>query len=280
VEKRLAGIPQVLGSAGQLQEVVLNLVINAIHAIHAEGRIEIILETEGSTVRLTVRDNGCGIPPENLDRIFDPFFTTKGALGGGSVGGSGLGLSISYNIVNAHSGTIQVQSEPGKGTTFTITLPAMAAGAGAGDPQGPGAGAVMESTGREILAGVAPVIVCESVLVGDTEEAVQEMIVQYLGARETVGARSWSEIQDACQSRSYEFLILDLELPGLPGLPEALEAIGSSSPDTQIIITSRSIPDPGLQKILREARGHLLKPYTIENLAGIMSIQPQMHPTV
>jgi two-component system NtrC family sensor kinase len=104
----------------QLQQVFMNIIINAADAMAGKGRLT--LETragaDGDSVEISVSDTGCGIPPENLDRIFDPFFTTKG------VGhGTGLGLSVSYGIVQKHRGDLSVTSTPGQGTTFTISLP-------------------------------------------------------------------------------------------------------------------------------------------------------------
>ncbi len=113
------GLPLIEGDANAIQQVLMNLVINARDAMREGGQITVATEA-GRTpreVRLLVRDTGIGIPPEILPRIFDPFFTTKPS-------GTGLGLSISYGIVREHGGTVSVESEPGKGTTFTVTLPA------------------------------------------------------------------------------------------------------------------------------------------------------------
>jgi two-component system, NtrC family, sensor kinase len=104
----------------QLQQVFMNIILNAADAMKGKGLLT--LETgesaEEGFVEVSVTDTGCGIPPENITRIFDPFFTTKG------VGhGTGLGLSVSYGIVQRHNGDISVSSAPGVGTTFTLTLP-------------------------------------------------------------------------------------------------------------------------------------------------------------
>jgi two-component system NtrC family sensor kinase len=104
----------------QLQQVFMNMIINAVDAMKGKGHLTI--ETgpggENGFIDISISDTGCGIPAENINRIFDPFFTTKG------VGhGTGLGLSVSYGIVQRHSGDITVSSSPGVGTTFTITLP-------------------------------------------------------------------------------------------------------------------------------------------------------------
>jgi two-component system NtrC family sensor kinase len=118
--RRLApGLPLIEGDATALQQVLMNLVLNAREAM--AGRGEILVETDliaghPARVRLTVRDTGPGIPAEILPRIFDPFFTTK-------PGGTGLGLSISYGIVREHGGTVDVHSEPGRGTTFVLSFP-------------------------------------------------------------------------------------------------------------------------------------------------------------
>ncbi|MGD8881336.1 MAG: ATP-binding protein [Desulfobacterales bacterium] len=102
----------------QLQQVFVNLLLNAAHAIDQEGTIEIRTrpDSAGEHVIIEVQDSGCGIPPEHLSKIFEPFFSTI-------KDGSGLGLAVSYGIVRNHQGELTVASEPGKGTCFTITLP-------------------------------------------------------------------------------------------------------------------------------------------------------------
>ncbi|MGD0577414.1 MAG: ATP-binding protein [Bryobacteraceae bacterium] len=124
--KLASGLPHVLCDAGQIQQVVLNLVLNAAEAMQAHGSGTVRVETapgeDGKSVVLSVSDAGEGIPPEILPRIFDPFFTTK------SDGkGVGLGLAVSYGIVQAHGGEIEVRSRPGEGTVFTVTLPLQSA---------------------------------------------------------------------------------------------------------------------------------------------------------
>jgi len=113
-------LPAILCDPSQLQQVVLNLVLNAAEATQSkpERHVEVSTEAAGDMVLLHVSDNGEGIPPENLARLFDPFFTTK------SEGkGVGLGLAVSYGIVEAHGGDIEVKSTVGAGTTFTVSLP-------------------------------------------------------------------------------------------------------------------------------------------------------------
>lgn len=111
-------LPPVGCFAGQLNQVWLNLLVNAAHSLKDGGEVDVSTWQEGQMICVAISDNGCGIEPQNLKRIFDPFFTTK------PVGeGTGLGLSVTYSIIVRHGGTIKVESTVGRGTCFTITLP-------------------------------------------------------------------------------------------------------------------------------------------------------------
>ncbi|MDP2369874.1 ATP-binding protein [Rhodoferax sp.] len=118
VVKELAGLPQIECFPFQLNQVFMNLLVNASHAIEERGTITLRTGQDDRWVWVEVQDTGKGIKPEHLQKIFEPFFTTK------PVGkGTGLGLSLSYGIVQKHDGRIDVQSEVGQGTTFRVTLP-------------------------------------------------------------------------------------------------------------------------------------------------------------
>ena len=122
IEEVFGEVPSVAGSPAQLNQVFLNLLVNAIQAIEtthrSDGRITITTSAEDGEVVIEVADNGCGIPVEALPQIFDPFFTTKG------VGdGTGLGLSITHGMVQDHGGRLEVESDPGQGTRFRVFLP-------------------------------------------------------------------------------------------------------------------------------------------------------------
>ena len=114
-------IPEVECIQSQLNQVFMNLLVNAAHAMKGERRGKIFVRSgkgADQTIWIEIADDGCGIPPENLKKIFDPFFTTK------PVGqGTGLGLSLSYGLVQKHHGQISVTSEPGQGTCFRVVLP-------------------------------------------------------------------------------------------------------------------------------------------------------------
>jgi two-component system NtrC family sensor kinase len=118
VESLTEPLPHVHGDKNQLQQVLINLSLNACEAMPNGGTL--MLATSGADGRIVIEvtDTGCGIKQEHLDKVLEPFFTTK------PVGkGTGLGLSVSYGIVQQHGGTLEVESQEGKGTTFKVTLP-------------------------------------------------------------------------------------------------------------------------------------------------------------
>lgn len=118
VKKEFGEIPFITCLPQQLNQVFMNLLVNAAQAIETRGVITVRTGTEGDRVWVEVEDTGKGIAPEHLGKVFDPFFTTK------PVGkGTGLGLSVSYSIIEKHHGKMEVRSEVGKGTTFRVTLP-------------------------------------------------------------------------------------------------------------------------------------------------------------
>lgn len=132
VHKDYGDLPQVNCYPQQLNQVFMNLLVNAAQAITEKGEIGITTRVEEETVIVTISDTGCGIPPEHIHRIFDPFFTTK------EVGkGTGLGLNVVYNVIRKHNGTIAVESTPGKGTIFTVRLPVNGPAIQSGDAHEP-----------------------------------------------------------------------------------------------------------------------------------------------
>jgi PAS domain S-box-containing protein len=141
LRRELEPVPAVVANPGEISQVLLNLLVNAQHAVHGcdEPAIEVRTFSSEDAVSLQVRDTGCGISEEHRTRIFSPFFSTKGehaAPGSPSADlrGTGLGLSLCHTIVEAHGGTISVESRPEVGTTFTVSLPLAA-----GEPPPPAA---------------------------------------------------------------------------------------------------------------------------------------------
>ena len=118
IHKEFGDVAPIDCYGGQINQVLMNIIDNAIFAIKETGDIYIRTKEENNNLIIEIEDNGIGISKENLTKVFEPFFTTKG------VGeGTGLGMSISYKIIESHGGKINIDSEVGKGTKFTITLP-------------------------------------------------------------------------------------------------------------------------------------------------------------
>jgi signal transduction histidine kinase len=110
------GLPAVSVDAGQIKQVLLDLVLNAIQAMPGGGEVVLRVELRGDFVVLEVQDQGIGIEEENLQKVFDPFFTTRS-------GGTGLGLPIAHQIVTQHGGRMELRKNPEKGMTFSVKLP-------------------------------------------------------------------------------------------------------------------------------------------------------------
>lgn len=118
IQTNLEELPKTYCAPGQIKQVILNLLINAGHAIKEKGTIEINSQYSNGQITVSIKDDGCGIPEDKIDKLFDPFYTTK-PLGKGT----GLGLAISYGIIQDHKGKIDIESKQGVGSTFTISLP-------------------------------------------------------------------------------------------------------------------------------------------------------------
>jgi two-component system NtrC family sensor kinase len=118
VEKHFSSASCITADPDQLQQVFINLIMNALQAMPEGGVLKLRTCEDNQELKIEVQDTGCGIPPENMNRIFTPFFSTKQ-----EIKGVGLGLAVSYGIIQRHHGRIEVKSKTGEGTTFTICLP-------------------------------------------------------------------------------------------------------------------------------------------------------------
>ncbi|NOX38448.1 MAG: response regulator [Calditrichaeota bacterium] len=258
---------------GQLNQVINNLVINAVQAMPGGGNLTIkaenchreqmqeraheVSDLEGLYfVRLTFSDTGIGIPRENLTKIFDPYFTTKQK-------GSGLGLATTYAIIQKHGGKILVESELGKGTTFIIYLPAI-----------PETGRRHQETHSFQLSTNGNY----RALVMDDEEYILDLFKNFLGmmnievetAREGAEAvRKYREAMEA--NRPFDVVIMDLTIRGGMGGKEAVQQILEIDPQARVIVASGYSTDSVLANYEKFGFvGRIHKPFTMESINRVL----------
>jgi signal transduction histidine kinase len=223
-----APIAPIYVDAGQIEQVILNLVVNARDAMPQGGRIAIALATADSHVRLTVRDSGVGMDPATLAQIFEPYFTTKDAAKG-----TGLGLPTALGIVEQSGGTIRVTSEPGDGTTFEVRLPVHA-----GSTREPPV-----STPAIAPASTAPVT--ETVLLVEDDEQVRKIIGTVLrehGYTVIEAPTPGDALLIAEQNPTIDLLLTDVVMPRMGGRLLA-ERIHQLAPAARVLFMSGHTDD-------------------------------------
>ncbi|MBI1949864.1 MAG: response regulator [Acidobacteria bacterium] len=254
-------IPKTMLDFNQMQQVLLNLINNAEHAIAAhkgQGTLSLTTSARDGTIRLEVRDDGPGMPPEILARIFDPFFTTK------EVGeGAGLGLSVSYGIIKDHGGRIWGESRKGDGTSIIIELPIVTDTAAAETASGPGRGQEIACRSLSILA-------------VDDETVILDLIVDAFGrdGRHSIDtAGSAREALQKIERRNYDILLLDLKMPEMDG-QQLFEEIRRRWPDLarRVIFASGDTLHPVAREFLDHSGCPCVdKPFKLEHLASTIA---------
>jgi two-component system cell cycle sensor histidine kinase/response regulator CckA len=252
VVTELAGGPlPVLADHGQLDQVLMNLAVNASDAMPDGGRLTLRTAGDASRVRLSVTDTGHGIPEEVRAHLFEPFFTTKG------IGkGTGLGLSVVHGIVSSHGGTIEVASPPALGATFTIVLPRQTAEAL------PAARAGAEPV--EMPAGRG-----ERVLLVEDEDGARQGLLEVLGALgyAVTAAASGEEAGTLPSEPGYDLLLTDLMLPGISGADLAVGLL-ARWPRLKVVMMSGYAEDEMLHRLgPTTAASFLQKPFGMQALA-------------
>jgi len=251
--------------AGQMSQVIQNLVINARHAMPEGGEIEISCENITNItketglslpgekwIKIAITDTGCGIPEKYLDKIFDPYFTTKQQ-------GSGLGLAITHSIINKHDGHISVKSKSCQGTTFTIYLPASA--------EQKFSDLKEESQQPEKTAKA-------TILVMDDEEMLQDLFKDILLSfgHEVLLARDGREAiaiykEHYRSDQPIDLLIMDLTIPGGMGGKDAIKEILKIDPNAKAIVASGYSNDPVMANCHQYGfKAFLDKPFNIAQL--------------
>ena len=205
-----------LGNASELREVFVNLIVNAVDAMPQGGSLNICCAPNGNRLRLRFADTGTGMKEEVRERVFEPFYTTKG------VHGTGLGLAVSYGIIERHQGLISVESKPGKGTTFYIDLPQA-------EPT------ELSSAENKPDAHIASL----SVLVVDDEEFVRETLAEMLVDldHKVVTVDGGREALKKVSSGDFDLVFTDLAMPEMDGW-ETARAIRKSRPGLPVVLVT------------------------------------------
>ena len=206
----------VRGNASELREVFVNLIVNAVDAMPGGGKLTICSQLKGGCLRLRFADTGTGMKEEVRERVFEPFYTTKGVLG------TGLGLAVSYGIIERHKGSISVESKPGKGTTFYIDLPLAESGESVADDNRP------ETRSPSL-----------SVLVVDDEPFVRETLADMLVDldHKVVTADCGRDALAKVCSDDFDLVFTDLAMPEMDGWETARE-IHKHRPDLPIVLVT------------------------------------------
>lgn len=249
VERRYQSTPLTVYDLGMISQVVLNLLNNARDAMRPRGgKIVISVDQAGSDIRLAVRDNGSGIPPDMIERIFDPFVTTKASPSGS---GTGLGLSISYGIVADHNGRILAESIEGQGTTMTVLLPIV-------EP------ADMPKPALP-LPDNPP---AQRVVVVDDEPLIGQAIQRYL-SKEGYGCRVFTRPEDALgalRTAPADLVIADLSMPGMDGVT-FIERVGALQGPTDCLLITGEVEERHIQRARAAGVKRILeKPFRMQEL--------------
>jgi PAS domain S-box-containing protein len=257
---------RVVCDRGQMMQVLNNLIINARQAMPEGGKLQIHAENivvgEGDTLPLasgayvlvTIRDQGTGIPQDMLARIFDPYFTTKNL-------GTGLGLAVTYSVIQKHDGHIDVESEEGSGTVFRLYLPA---------------------TSEQVAAELQTISEADfdgkRILVMDDEEIVRDVaqnILRELGCKVALakeGAEAVAMYVDAMENgQPFDVVLMDLTIPGGMGGRETFDRLREIDPAVRVIISSGYSNDPVVSDY-RELgmKAVLPKPYAVKDVRSVL----------
>jgi two-component system, cell cycle sensor histidine kinase and response regulator CckA len=251
---------------GQISQVINNLVINAHQAMPNGGLVSVAARNiqigeerrlpiqDGNYVLISVKDQGAGIPAENIQRVFDPYFTTKHK-------GSGLGLATSYSIIKNHDGYIRVESEPGAGSTFYVYLPA----------------SEKEVQSQERSEGPGPRI-GGNILIMDDEPMVRDVaeeMLTHIGYRVVCacdGHETLEFYKEAMKSGPpFDVVIIDLTIPGSMGGEETVQALLRIDPCARAIVSSGYSNDTILRRFEEYGfKGVVTKPYNLDELNAVL----------
>ncbi len=253
------GLPGISADENQIQQVILNIIINAEQAITSKkrgGKIKVTTGLEDSMVKIIVADDGPGIPRGMLERLFDPFFTTK------EVGqGTGLGLSVCHGIVTKHGGRIYADSVEGQGATFIVELPASRE-----------VKSKDQGSSVRLGKGSPKVEVSKRILVVDDEMVIRDILIRILSEKgyDVESAATGAEGLDKIMNTKYDVYLLDIKMPGVDGR-DIYEAISEKFPQLMnrvIFITGDTITRSTLDFLETTGREYLSKPLDFSRLVN------------
>ena len=261
IVEKFKPVPKIYCDAGQLSEVFLNMVTNARDAMHPKGgALNIEVESVGDNIRIIFKDTGCGIPEEIKGKIFEPFVTTKGALGKSEIPGTGLGLFLSYGIIDGYKGKIEVETKVGRGTKFTIQIP------------------VSKNLPREFLLDTRIESSKETerklkILLVDDESPICSSLKKFLESKGHLVATSLrgKEGLEFFKKDKFDLVLSDITMPDMDGI-ELIKKMKDNDSKTRIIVITGHIEKEKEEKA-REAGADevLIKPFKNELLYQTIS---------
>jgi PAS domain S-box-containing protein len=249
VELDLQPLPPVCGTASELREVFVNIILNALDAMPEGGSLRITTEAAETGARVSFIDSGTGMSKEVRDHIFEPFFTTKG------VSGMGLGLAVSYSIIERHGGRIEARGNPDRGTTFVVTLP------------------FADSSHEKAGWAGHHQVESASILVIDDDERVREAMVGMLRAagHRTQQAINGREGLKKMERSRYDLVFTDLAMPGMDGWAVASE-IRRRWPEVKIVLITGYAVSPETVEFHRDLVNKVvLKPIRFDDISAALS---------
>jgi PAS domain S-box-containing protein len=270
LETKLAkDLPKTMADLGQVEQVLVNIISNAIYALHSNPKprlLNIATEDTGTAVRVSIADNGPGIPPEVVGHIFDPFFTTK-PLGKGT----GLGLTISNTIIQEHRGKILVESTPGAGAKFTVELPLLNCETATNPEHQPEA-----DVGTPAADG-------HSILVVDDEPGIAEVMREVLtsiGHTVTL-ASNGNEAIEKINAGAFDLMLSDMRMPGMDGatLYQTLKKNNCPLAHRLIFVTGDTVSADTRAFLEETGNRWLSKPFAVQQVIDTVSeVLQKPHP--
>lgn len=252
--------PKTLMNVGQIEQVLLNLFVNARQAMEKGGTLTVGTRRERDNVLITVADTGCGIRHEDRHKIFQPFYTTKGGKDGRQEG-TGLGLSVSSNILKQHRGSIRVASEVGKGSTFTVALPVVQSGKPKTAP-----------IDLSEVQSVAPARKARRILIVDDEAVLRSLYSEILTSvgHEVVCVDSGRKAVELAGTDGFDLLFLDITLAGEWDGIEVFKRVRATNEAIKIILSTGSVEHAHIQPYIDQADAFLQKPFTMNDLLPLV----------